>query len=93
MSSIYIVYPEGGDLDGFEFVKDKKTAEYLIKLGMYDYYEEIPLLEGKLLAEKVFDYYKYLGDDLGIDRNRSDMELRKEIVQDSKGIIIFRDFE
>lgn len=88
MSSIYIVCPDGGDQDSFKFVKDKKTAEYLIKLGMYDYCEEIPLLEGKLLAEKVFDYY----EDLGIDRNLSDMELRKKIVQESKGIIIFKDF-
>lgn len=89
MSSIYIVYPEGGDLDGFEFVKDKKTAEYLIKLGMYDYYEEIPLLEGKLLAEKVFDYYVYLRDGGVDDMLLSDEELKKKITEDSDGTITY----
>lgn len=89
MGSMYKVWSMGGYHNTHHFVKDKETADILIKMGVYDGCEKIFLLEGDVLANRVFNHYDWLRDLGELDKNLSDEELEKKITEDSKGIITF----
>ena len=89
MSSIYIVDIEDGDQDTSILVEDEETAQLYVKMGMYEFYEEIALATCEDLADDILEYYTYLRE-CGVEEMQlSNEELKKKITKDSDGAIIY----
>lgn len=89
MSLIYRAYLKNGNQGSCLLVEDEETAQLYVKMGVYDYYEEIALATCEDLADDILEYYTYLREGGVEEMQLSDEELKKKITEDSEGAITY----